>query len=202
MSEKAKSSRPEEIFRENGGQLRMSEAIGLGITRYSLYGLLEKGIIEQIARGVYRLATLPPLSNPDLVQVSLRYPNAIVCLISALTFHGITTQIPHKISVAIPRGARIPAQGYPPLDVRRFSLETYRNGFQAHKIDGVSVKIYEAEKTLADLFKFRNSVGMDVVLEALKLYKVRHGLNLEKVLGYARLCRVEKVMLPYLESIL
>lgn len=105
--------KPEKIFLENGGQLRMGEAIKRGISRYMLYKLRDKGIIEQISRGVYRLKDLPEIGNPDLVTVSLRYPKSIVCLASALAFHGITTQIPHSVSVAVPRGSRAPSLDYP-----------------------------------------------------------------------------------------
>ncbi len=192
--------KPEDIFRSCGGQLRMSEAIEHGITRYMLYSLRDKGVIEQISRGVYRLAELPPISNPDLVTVSLRFPNAIICLISALAFHEITTQIPHSVSVAVPRDSRQPSLDYPPLLVHRFSEQAYRAGFEEHQIDSIFVKIYCPEKTLADCFKFRNKIGIDVVLEALKLYKTRKKFDLKKLLKYAKICRVEKVMRPYLEA--
>lgn len=190
----------EEIFRKNGGQLRMSEAIDHGITRYMLYSLRDKGIIEQISRGVYRLAELQTISNPDLVTVSLRFPRAVVCLISALDYHDITTQIPHVISVAAPRNTRTPSIDFPPIQVHRFSDETYKSGVETHEMDGVSVKIFNPEKTLADCFKFRNKIGMDVVLEALKLYKERMKFNIPKLQKYAGICRVEKVMRPYLEA--
>ena len=201
MSETRKE-RPEEIFRRHGGQLRMSEAIAHGITRYMLYTLKDRGVIEPISRGIYRLRELPPLDNPDLVTVSLRFPNAVICLVSALTYHGITTQIPHEISVAVPRDSRVPSLDYPPIRVHRFSQESYKPGIETHLIDGVPVKIYSREKTLADCFKFRNKIGMDVVLEAVKLHKTRNGLNLGELLKYARICRVEKVMRPYLEALI
>ena len=191
---------PEDIFRRHGGQLRMSEAISYGITRYTLYSLRNKGIIEQISRGIYRLLELPPLSNPDLVTVSLRSPNAVICLVSALAYHEITTQIPHDVFVAVPRNSRIPSLAYPPIRVHRFSNETYGSGIETHLIDGVPVKIYSREKTLADCFKFRNRIGMDMVLEALKLYKTRNKFNIADLLRFARICRVEKVMRPYLEA--
>lgn len=190
----------EEIFRKHGGQLRMSEAIAHGITRYMLYSLRDKGVIEQISRGVYRLAELPTISNPDLVTVSLRFPRAVVCLISALDYHDITTQIPHAVSVAAPRNTRTPSIDFPPIQVHRFSDETYKAGIEKIKIDETPVKIYNPEKTLADCFKFRNKIGMDVVLEALKLYKERLKFNIPKLLKYASICRVEKVMRPYLEA--
>jgi predicted transcriptional regulator of viral defense system len=191
---------PIAIFRKHGGQLRMSEAIAHGITRYMLYSLRDKGIIEQVSRGFYRLVELPPISNPDLVTVSLRFPNAVICLISALSYHNITTQIPHVVSVAVPRDSRIPSLDYPPVQAHRFSNDAYNSGIENHSIDGVPVKIYTPEKTLADCFKFRNKIGMDVVIEALKLYRSRQQFNLEKLLTYAEVCRVKNIMTPYLEA--
>jgi predicted transcriptional regulator of viral defense system len=178
----------------------MSEAIAHGITRYMLYSLRDKGIIEKVSRGYYRLAELPPISNPDLVTVSLRFPNAVICLISALSYHNITTQIPHVVSVAVPRDSRIPLLDYPPVQAHRFSNDAYNSGIENHSIDDVPVKIYTPEKTLADCFKFRNKIGMDVVIEALKLYRSKQQFNLEKLLTYAKVCRVKNIMAPYLEA--
>jgi predicted transcriptional regulator of viral defense system len=192
--------KPEDIFRSCGGQLRMIDVIQRGITRYTLYTLRDRGVVEQISRGIYRLVELPPIGSPDLVTVGLRFPNAVICLVSALAFHEITTHIPHSVSVAVSRESRMPSLEYPPLIVHRFSDQAYRAGIEEHRIDGVPVKIYNPEKTLADCFKFRNKIGMDVVLEALKLYKVRKKFNHERLLKYARICRVEKVMRPYLEA--
>lgn len=194
------NEKPEDIFRSCGGILRMSEAIARGMTRYTLYSLRDRGVIEQVSRGTYRMADLPPISNPDLVTVGLRFPNAVICLVSALTYHEITTQIPHSVSVAVPRKSRLPWLDYPPLLVHRFSDQAYHTGIEEHQIDGISVKIYSPEKTLADCFKFRNKIGMDVVLESLKLYRARKKFNLEALLNYAKICRVEKVMRPYLEA--
>ena len=192
--------RPEEIFRRHGGPLRMSEAVGRGITRYMLYALKDRGVIEPVSRGIYRLVDLPPIGNPDLVTVSLRFPHAVLCLVSALAYHGITTQIPHEVSVAVPRDSRLPSLDYPPIRAHRVSKEAYGAGIETHRVDGVSVKVYNREKTLADCFKFRNKIGMDVVLEALKLHKARNGFDLGALLDYAKVCRVEKVMRPYLEA--
>lgn len=191
---------PEKIFRSCGGQMRMSEAIKRGLSRYMLYSLRDRGVIEQVSRGIYRLVDLPPITNPDLVTVGLRVPNAVICLVSALAFHEITTQVPHRVSIALPMKSRPPCLDYPPLAVHRFSEQTYRAGIEVHEIDGVRVKIYSAEKTLADCFKFRNQIGMDVVLEALKLYKARKKFTLAELLRFGRICRVEKVMRPYLEA--
>lgn len=180
----------------------MSEAIRYGISRYSLYKMRDNGVIEQVSRGCYRLVDLPPVSNPDLVTVSLRFPKAVICLISALSYHGMTTQIPHEISVAVTRNARMPSLDSPPVHAYKFSDEAFRAGIEKHQIDGVAVQIYCPEKTLADCFKYRNKLGMDVVLEALKFYKSQKSTNLDKLIKYASVCRVEKVMKPYLEAIL
>jgi predicted transcriptional regulator of viral defense system len=200
MSDSKRKTSFEVLFRKHGGQLRMSEAIALGMSRYSLYSLRDKGIIELVSRGVYRLVELPPISNPDLVTVSLRFPNAVICLISALAYHGITTQIPHAVSVAVPRDARMPSLDSPPVHAYKFSDAAFRAGIEKHQIDGVTVRVYSPEKTLVDCFKYRNKIGMDVVLEALKLYKSQKPFNLTDLLKYARICRVEKVMKPYLEA--
>ena len=190
----------EAIFREHGGQLRMSEALSNGITPYTLYALRDRGAVELVSRGIYRLADLPPLSHPDQTAVCLRYPNAVLCLVSALAFHDITTQIPRKVSVAVPRDSRLPSLDYPPVQAHRFSKASYGVGIETHLIDGAKVKVYSREKTLVDCFKFRNRLGMDIVLEALRFYRERSKLNVGALLSYARACRVERVMWPYLEA--
>ncbi len=196
------SNTPEKVFRLHGGQLSMSEAIQHGISRYRLYKMRDSGVLEQISRGIYRLADLPPMGNPDLVTISLRFPRAVVCLISALSFHEITTQIPRAVSVAVPRDARMPSLDNPPVQAYRFSTEAFESGIEEHRIDGAIVRIYRVEKTLADCFKYRNKLGMDIVLEALKLYRESQDFDISTLLKYARVCRVEKVMKPYLESVL
>ncbi len=194
--------KPEEIFRKYGGQLRMSEAISHGITRYMLYSLRDRGVLEQISRGIYRLVELPPISNPDLVAVGLRFPNAVICLISALSFHEMTTQVPHAVYVAVPRDSRLPSLAFPPVQGHRFSNESFKAGIDEHHIDGALVRIYSPEKTLIDCFKFRNKIGMDVFLEALQLYKTRRSFEAALLLNYAKICRVEKPIMPYLEMML
>jgi len=200
MSDSSSNIPPDEIFRQHGGQLRMSEALQYGISRYTLYKMRDEGLLEQVSRGIYRLIDLPPISNPDLVTVSLRFPKAVICLISALSYHGMTTQIPHEVSVAVSRDTRMPSLDYPPVHAYKFSIEAFESGIEKHQIDGALVQIYSAEKTLADCFKYRNKLGMDVVLEALKLYRNQKKFNMHKLLMYARVCRVDKVMKTYLEA--
>lgn len=193
---------PETVFREHGGQMRMSEALEAGLSRYRLYRMLDDGVIERVSRGVYRLTELPPISDPDLAVVALRVPRAVVCLVSALAFHDLTTQVPHAVWISLPRGANTPRLDHPPLSVHRFAPDAYEAGVEVHELDGVEVKVYGAEKTLADVFKFRNQVGMDVALEALESYAARRQRDVQAVLEYARVCRVERVMRPYLEALL
>lgn len=190
------------LIRERGGTIRTAEALKAGIHPRTLYRLRDEGVLELVSRGVFRLADAPPLSNPDLVTIALRVPQAVICLVSALAFHELTTQIPRAVAIALGKGAESPRIDHPPISVHRFSGRSLSVGIETHRIDGIVVRIYGPEKTLADCFKFRNKLGMDVVLEALKLYKIRQGFKLEELLKYARVCRVESVMRPYLETLL
>ena len=189
-----------QIIRQNGGVIKTSEALHSGIHPRTLYQLRDTGDLEQISRGIYRLTEIDPISNPDFFVVATRVPNSVICLISALSFHEITTQIPHEISVAIPKNSKPSTMEYPPIQFYKYSQESFMAGIEEHQIDGVTVKVYSLEKTLADCFKFRNKIGMDVVLEALKLYKGRKKFDHRKILEYAKICRVDKIVRPYLEA--
>ena len=190
------------LIEDRGGIIRTAEAMRIGIHPRVFYELRDNGILEQISRGAYRLAEQKPLTDVDLVTVAMRIPRAVICLVSALAFHGITTQVPHAVSIALEKGAESPRMDYPPVSVHRFSGESLTAGVEAHLIDGVTVRVYSKEKTLADCFKFRNKVGMDIVLEALKLYRDQGAFDIGKLLEYARICRVERTMKPYLEAML
>ena len=162
----------------------------------------DAGRLERISRGVYRLAERPPLGNPDLVTVAKRVPNGVICLISALAFHDLTTQIPHEVHLALPRGAEEPRLDFPPIRTFRFTGKSFTEGIEIHRLDGVPVRIYSPEKTLADCFKFRNKIGLDVVIEALRRYRRQRTFDLNNILYYSLLCRVHKVVQPYLEALL
>lgn len=192
----------EKIFRKNSGILRTKEAIREGIHPRTLYAMRDTGVIERITRGVYRLSELPPLGNPDLVAVSMRVPNSVLCLISALSFHEMSTQIPHQVWIALKRGAEPPRIQYPPTKVIWFSGKAFSEGIQTHEIDGRKVKVYSPEKTLADAFKYRNKIGLDVALEGLGLYRQRKTVQVDELIRFAGICRVKAVMRPYLEAIL
>ena len=191
-----------ELFLANGGYLRMSQAIEAGVSRHAFYALRDKGFFIQESRGLFRLSEQPDHPYPDLCVTSLRYPKAVLCLVSALSYHDATTQIPKEVNIALPRGSRTPVMRYPPLHAYFFSKASYGAGIEAHQIEGVGVKIYNLEKTIIDCFKFRNQIGMDVFLEAIKLYKSKAKVQPARLAGYAKICREEKAVFPYLETVL
>ena len=182
--------------------MRTSQAIAAGIHPRTLYRMRDLGMIERISRGLYRWGDLPPLSDPDLVAVASRAPNGVICLISALVFHDITEQIAHEVHLAVPRGGRVPRIDWPPVRGFRFSAASFGSGVEEHTIDGVIVPIFSAPKTVADCFKFRNTVGTDTAVEALRLALSRGRTKPADIERYSRVCRVERVLAPYLEAML
>jgi predicted transcriptional regulator of viral defense system len=190
------------IFKKHGGILRTTQVLRMGIHPSTLYDMRDAGSLEMVSRGAYRLTDAGPLGNPDLVTVATRIPNGVICLISALAFHEITTQIPHEIHVALQRGSEKPRLNHPPIKIYRFSGQAFTDGVERHELDGVSVNIYNMEKTLADCFKFRNKIGLDTAVEAVRFYRERRSVNVDVLMHFAKICRVEKVMRPYLEAIL
>lgn len=190
------------LFEENNGILRAATAIELGVPKHVLYEMVKTGELVREAQGIYRLRDTDALGNPDLVSISLRVPKAVICLISALYFHQLTTQIPHYVYLALPRDVKTPRIQYPPLRVFHLSEKPYQVGIVEHELDGVKVKIYDREKTIADCFKFREKIGMDVALEAVRDYVRQPKVNVSLLMKYTRINRVEKVMRPYVEALL
>ncbi|NPV76299.1 MAG: transcriptional regulator [Anaerolineae bacterium] len=192
--------RATKIFQDHNGILRTQQTIRLGIAPRTLYMMRDAGMLLRESRGLYRLADAELGSNTDLVQVALKIPKGVICLISALSFHNLTTQIPHQVYVALPIDAEKSRLEYPPLRIFWLTQKVYLAGIENHELDGIPVKIYGIEKTIADCFKFRNKIGSDVALEALRDYRKREGFNIETILHYARIDRVERVIKPYLEA--
>ena len=190
------------VFRRHGGSLRTSEALRAGIHPRTFYAMRDRGLIERLSRGLYQLADAAPLTSPDLITVALKTPDAVVCLVSALACHNLTTQIPHAVYIAVPTNAWKPEFEGLPVEVFEFGGKAYSEGVEVHELDGVPVRIYSAEKTLADCFKYRNKIGLDVAIEALKLYAESGEGNVGEIMRYARICRVANVMRPYLEAML
>jgi predicted transcriptional regulator of viral defense system len=196
-------SNARQVFTEHGGMLRASKAIRLGIHPRTLYALRDSGEIEQVTRGLYRLSTAPPLSNPDLVPIAIRIPRAVVCLISALAHHGLTIHVPHAVDVALPSHAQVPKVDGAPLRVFWYPEHSFRAGIEVIAVDNVSVKVYSPEKTIADCFKYRNKIGPDIAIEALRAYRERTPKpNRAALTKFAQINRVQKVMRPYLEAVL
>ena len=191
-----------EIFQKHNGILRRVKAIKLGVPEYVIYEMTKSGELIKEARGLYRLAESEPLSNPDLVQVSLLVPKGVVFLISALYFHRLTTQIPHQVYIALPHGTSYPKVEYPPIKAFFRSTKQYSAGMEEHTIDGVKVRIYSREKTVTDCFKYHKQIGKDIALEALKDYMSSASRDVSGLMECARINRVEKFILPYVETLL
>lgn len=183
------------------GVVRPTDFEAHGIPRARLYGLVAKGLLERRARGVYVASDHPYTAEHALAQVAKRIPNGVVCLLTALRFHELTTQLPPEVWIALPEKARRPKLDYPRLRVTRFSGASLTEGVETHTIEGVEVRIYSAAKTVADCFKYRNKVGIDVAVEALKDFSRRHRGRAGDLVRFARICRVARVMQPYLDAI-
>jgi predicted transcriptional regulator of viral defense system len=190
------------IFAQHGSILRNSQAKKLGINEFTLSEMVRSGVLTQDARGIYRLSTAPQLSNPDIALVAMRVPKGVICLISALHYYNLTTQIPFRVYIALPREIKAPGLEYPPMDVTYLSETAYQSGIDAYSIDGIPVKMYSREKTIADCFKFRRKIGQDVAIEALKDYLKGGHSDLDQVLHYSKIDRVEKVIRPYIETLI
>jgi len=183
------------------GMLRPRDLDSYGIPRAYLSRLLEAGRLEKVARGIYVLPSANVTEHRTLAEASKKIPKGVICLLTALRFHELTTQAPSRIWIAIGEKAWRPRMEYPPLRVVRFSKASLEEGVEVHELEGVPVQIFNPAKTVADCFKYRNKIGLDVALEALReCWKQRRG-TMNEYWHYAEVCRVRNVMKPYLESL-
>ena len=189
------------VFKKHNGFLRTSEALKAQIHPRILYELREKGVIEQIQVGLYALKDLSHIDSPDFATIAKLMPEGVICLISALSYYNLTVQIPHFIYVAIKQNSKFPKINYPPVKIFKFSEKTYSPGIEIHKISGIKIKIYSREKTIIDCFKHRSKVGIEVAIEGLKNYWFSKKTDINLLLKFAKISRVEKIITPYLESI-
>ena len=194
--------RAESVFKRKGGLLRMADAVRAGVHRDTLRVMVERGELEKISRGLYRLIDSQMPTHPDLAAVAVKVPHGVICLISALAYHELTTQIPHEVYLAIDRNSEPPRIEFPPVRTFRFSGAAFTEGVERHKVDSVTLRVYSREKTIADCFKFRNKIGLDTCVEALRRYRESRGFNPDVLLRYAAICRVKQVMRPYIEAML
>jgi predicted transcriptional regulator of viral defense system len=191
------------VFERHHGMLRTSDALRLGIHPRTLYALRDSGELVAVGRGLYRLAAAPPLTHPDWVAVALRVPRAVICLISALAHYELTTQVPHRIDIALSSHSQVPRVDGLPARVFWYPERAFQIGINTTTLDQIRVRIYSPEKTIVDCFKYRNKIGIDIAIEGLRNYrqKIRR-LPIKKLLEYARISRVERVMRPYLEAVI
>ncbi|MEN9798516.1 MAG: hypothetical protein RL653_2212 [Pseudomonadota bacterium] len=183
------------------GTLRAAEATAAGIPAVYLRRLTQRGQLEQVARGIYRVADEAPGPHHGLAVVAARSPNATISLLSALSFHGMTSQLPPEVWLTIHRKARTPNLEWPPLHVTWSSGDAVDAGVEVHAIEGIPVRITTPARTVADCFKYRSTVGLDVALEALREYRSKRLGSMEELERSARSCRVSRVMRPYLEAL-
>jgi predicted transcriptional regulator of viral defense system len=177
------------------------EARAAGIHSQEITRLLAEGLIERVARGQYQLADRPITEHHSLVVAAKAVPHGVICLLSALSFHEIGTQLPADVWVAIEHGTRTPSLRDFSLKVARYSGAAFTEGVELHKIEGESVRIYSVAKTLADLFKFRNKIGLDIAMEALREAWRDRKFSMDGLDRAARACRVERVIRPYVEAV-
>jgi predicted transcriptional regulator of viral defense system len=183
------------------GILRPSDLDEMGVPRVYLTRLTASGQLEKAGRGLYRLPESPLSEHESLITIATKVPQAVFCLLTALQFHELTTQLPRQIWIAMPRGSHTPRIDYPPVKMIQFSGEAYAQGIEVHERDQVTLRVYGIAKTIADCFKHRNKIGLDVALEALKDARSRKKVSADDLWRYAKICRVANVMRPYLEAV-
>lgn len=183
------------------GIVRPSELERRGVPRTRLYRLVSEGLVVREARGIYVANTHAYSTEHTLAQVAKRIPSGVVCLLTALRFHDLTTQNPAEVWIAVAEKARRPSLDYPRLRVARFSEAALGEGVEAHTIEGVQVRVFSAAKTVADCFKYRSKIGVDVAVEALRDYLREHRGGATELARFARVCRVSRVMQPYVDAI-
>lgn len=186
---------------KKAGILRPRDLQSHGIPRLYLRVAADKGLVMRVGRGLYVARGSRPTQHHSLAQASKRVPHGIVCLLSALRFHDLTTQSPFQVWLAISDKARLPKTDNPPLRIVRFSQKTLAYGVQEHRIESVSVRIFSPAKTVADCFRYRNKIGLDVALEALRECRRKRRATSDELWQAAKVCRVANVMRPYLESL-
>lgn len=183
------------------GIVMARDVLGRGIHTQLLTRLVAEGRLERVSRGVYAWPDADVTEHHSLVLASAAVPNGVVCLVSALVFHGIGTQLPHEVWLALDRRARQPSAWAVPMRVVRFSGPALTFGVEEHRLEAKAVRVYSLAKTVADCFKYRNKIGLDVAVEALRESLFEGRLTPAELEPAARACRVEKVIRPYLEAL-
>ncbi|HSI47163.1 MAG TPA: type IV toxin-antitoxin system AbiEi family antitoxin domain-containing protein [Ideonella sp.] len=181
--------------------LRAADVREHGWSPQLLIRLHQAGKLQRFARGLYGLPDAEATEHQTLIEVCQRVPKAVLCLLSALQIHEIGTQLPHEVWIALPEATQTPALSYPPLRIARLRGAAYSDGIQTVADQGAPIRVYSAAKTVTDCFKFRNKIGLDVALEALKDAWRSRKVSMAELSRFARINRVERVMQPYLEAV-
>ena len=184
-----------------GGPLRSRELVHAGLTRSELSRMVASGRLVRLGRGLYAAPEYEPGENQALVAVAQRAPKVVFCLLTALRFHDLTTQAPFQVWIAIGNKGHPPRLAYPPIRTVRYSVESLSAGVEKHKVEGATIRVTSIAKTVADCFKFRNKVGLDVALEALRDARRDKKVLPDEIWRYATVNRVANVMRPYLEAV-
>lgn len=172
-----------------------------GIPRVMLTRLVRKGLIARVGPGLYRSPNGPEFENESLSEVARRVPRAVFCLLTALEFHHIGTSTPNEVWISLPKGSHAPSFEKPPTRMSQFSDASFLAGIEKYNLDGIEISVYSKGKTVADCFKYRNQIGIDVAVEALRDVRERNLVSVDELLKFAKVCRVEKIMTPYLEML-
>jgi predicted transcriptional regulator of viral defense system len=183
------------------GIVRPLDLDAIGAPRVALTRMTAAGQLEKTGRGLYRLPGNHGTETESLSMVAAKVPKAVFCLLTALQFHELTTQLPRRVWIAMPRGSHLPRIDYPPLTMVQFGGESYREGVEVHQRDQTTLRVYSVAKTIVDCFKCRNTIGLDVALEALKQARSQSRVEIDQLWHFAKICRVANVMRPYLEAL-
>jgi predicted transcriptional regulator of viral defense system len=183
------------------GALRPRDLDVYGIPRHYLHLLSREGSVQRVGRGLYVPAALDPSEHHTLAEACARVPSGVVCLLSALRFHGVTTQNPFRVWMALEEKAWQPRVDHPPLRFVRFSGDAWTHGVERHVVEGVPVRVYSVAKTVADCFKYRNKIGIDVAVEALRDVWRERRATVDEIWRAAAACRMTRVITPYLQAI-
>lgn len=195
-----RSDRLVKVFR-GATVLSSKDLEGRGLSRTAIGEALAAGLVDRVGRGLYALPGAELTEHHSLVQAARRVPSGVVCLLSALRFHDLTSVNPHEVWLAIGPKDRLPAPGNPPIKVVRFGARHFALGLETHEIEGARLKVYSAARTVVDLFRYRNKIGIDVALEALVEGWRERRFTMREIHDAAACCRMARVMKPYLESL-
>jgi len=200
MNQGTHSQRILELVRQRG-MLRSGDLDAIQVPRVVLTRMTSSGLLERVGRGLYRLPGQSGSEQESLVTIATKVPQAVFCLLTALQFHELTTQLPRQVWIAMPRGSHTPKIDYPPIKMIQYADNAFSEGVEVIERDRIKLRVFSVAKTVADCFKHRNKIGLDVALEALRDARAQKKATADDLWRYAKICRVANVMRPYMEAI-